>query len=116
MTVKGTMQMQKMLTRRIKKTSCNVLFVDKTTGETFVERVELQTFIPSDDKIIRYINSTLVDKNLLAVSADNVEVTEQVYALDEETFMKYATPIVGNGRYIKKNDWLNARKEANANV
>ena len=80
------------VTRTIKATEATLMVVDVSTAEVQNVTVTLPYEFKSDEDIMKHINKTsgIVADGLKAVAVVDFYVTEQLYGMSEQDFIKHA--------------------------
>ena len=86
-----------MITRTIKSTTVDAMVVNIATAEVITKPVVLNGTFKSFEKggdAFKYVNELNIWKpSEIVVKVDFVEVTEKLYGMPEEVFMKYAVEL-----------------------
>ena len=91
--MKGEAQMRaRKVTRTIKATEATLMVVDVTTAEVQNVTVTLPFEFKSEEDIMKHINKTsgIVADGLKPVTVVDFYVTEQLYGMSEQDFIKHA--------------------------
>ena len=91
--------MEKRITRTVNYKELRVMFVNVAEKSVFENTVEYTGRNVSTDKILTELNKGLDATKQQAVAILEVTEKEQLYAMTEADFIKYATPI--DSRFAK---------------
>lgn len=92
------MKKQKMVTRTIKVTKYEVTYFDLEINEVRGDVLET-VGTPTDKEIEKQFNAE--NPTCKFIKLDNVVVTEKLYELSEEMFLKYAVELDENRKEVK---------------
>lgn len=81
------MRKQKMITRTIKVTKCEVTYFDLEINEVRGDEIEI-VGTPTDNEIEKQFNNENPDCKFIKLA--NIEVTEKLYGIPEDKFLEYA--------------------------
>lgn len=92
------MRKQKMITRTIKVTKCEVTYFDLEINEVRADEIEI-VGTPTDNEIEKQFNNE--NPNCKFIKLANVEVTEKLYGIREDEFLLYAVELDENRKEVK---------------
>lgn len=82
-----------MVTRTIQSTKVNVLCLDVSDGEPCNVEVVLPRTYKDEAAMLKEAKKLIDTDTVKAVHIVDVEVTENLYGMDEADFIKYAKPV-----------------------
>lgn len=81
------------ITRTVTKTVATALVVDPKTANTSFVDVTVVGALTDEKKLLKAVKKAIETENCTVVAIKDVNTFEELYGMDEETFMFYATKL-----------------------